>query len=129
MCAAAIVFATSLAMADDKAAVKEIPTKDLKIAQQRGGKATEPIEIKSAEDLAKNDQLKGAADDIKKQVDFSKEKLVFFAWGGSGRDKLVADEKTPGTFRYTRGLTRDLRMHVHLFVVPKGAEVKVGEGR
>ena len=129
MCAAAILFATTLAAADDKAAVKEIPTKDLKIGFPKGGRPNMPTEVKSAEDLAKNESLKGAADEIKKQVNFDKEKLVFFAWGGSGGDKITADEKTPGTFVLKRGLTRDFRMHVMLFAVPKDAEVKVVAGK
>jgi hypothetical protein len=121
----AVLVVGALAAADDKPAVKEIPTKDLKITFPKGGKASEPSEIKSAEDLAKSAALKDAADEIKKQVDFAKQKLVFFAWGGSGGDKVTADEKTVGTFRYTGGLTRDFRQHTKLFVVPKDAEVKV----
>lgn len=121
---AAVIFAAPV-LADDKPAVKEIPTKDLKITLPKGGKATEPTVIKTADDLAKSVPLKDAADAIKKEVNFDKEKLVFFAWGGSGRDKIAPDAKTPGTFAYTAGLTRDFRMHAHLFVVPKDAEVKV----
>src|SRR5262245_17386622 len=111
--------------ADDKPAVKEIPTKDLKIAFPKGGKASEPTEIKTADDLAKSPVLKDAADDIKKQVNFEKEKLVLFAWSGSGQDKIKPVENNTGAFIYSLGLTRDLRMHTHLFVVPKDAEVKV----
>jgi hypothetical protein len=115
--------------ADDKPAVKEIPTKDLKVAFLKGGNATKPTEIKTADELAKSAALKDAADAIKKQVNFEKEKLVLFSWGGSGRDKITADEKAPGTFKLTRGLTRDYRMHIHLFVVPKDAVVKVVTGK
>ncbi|HEY1190709.1 MAG TPA: hypothetical protein VGE74_23965 [Gemmata sp.] len=115
--------------ADDKPVVKELPTKELKVAPARGGKATEPTEIKSAEELAKNAVLKGAAEEVKKLVDFGKEKLLVFAWSGSGQDKVAVtgeteDGKTALTVTYTRGLTRDLRQHVKLFVVPKDAEVK-----
>jgi hypothetical protein len=127
----AVLFVGSLAAAaDEKPAVKELSAKDLKLNFPRGGKATAPATVASAEDLAKNDVVKDAADDIKKQVDFAKEKLVVFAWGGSGQDKLAADlktadKKTTALFSYTRGLTRDFRMHTHLYVVPKDAEVKV----
>ena len=41
----------------------------------------------------------------------------------------TADKKTTAPFTYTRGLTRDLRRHVRLFVVPKDAEVKVETGK
>lgn len=127
--AAAFLAAPALA-ADDKPAVKEISTKGLKLAFPKPpGKPTEPTVIKTADELAKCPVCGGEADAIKKQVDFSKEKLLVFAWGGSGGDKLAADEKTPGTFTLKRGLTRDYRMHMHLFAVPKDAEVKVVAAR
>lgn len=121
----AVTLFAAPVLADDKPAVKEIPTKELKIPAMRGGKATEPTVIKSADDLAKSPALKDSADAIKKEVDFDTQKLVFFAWSGSGGDKIAPDAKTAGTFAYTAGLTRDLRPHVHVFVVPKDAEVKV----
>jgi hypothetical protein len=122
-------FLAAPVLAEDKPAVKEIPVKDLKIGFNEKGKATAPTEIKTADELGKNEFLKGAADDIKKHVNFDKEKLVFFSWGGSGGDKITPDEKTAGTFKLTRGLTRDYRMHTHLFVVPKDAAVKVAAGK
>lgn len=133
----AVLFVASLAAADekDKPAIREIPTKDLKLGSPEKGKATEPAVITSAEDLAKNEVAGTAADEIKKQVDFAKEKLVVFAWAGSGQDKVAAgelkaaDKKATAPFTYTRGLTRDLRRHVRLFVVPKDAEVKVETGK
>lgn len=131
---AAMFLAVPAFAADDKPVVKEIATKDLKVTPMRGGKATEPKEITSAEDLAKSPVLKDAADDVKKSVDFSKEKLVLFAWAGSGGDKLAPelkgeDKKVTAEFVLTRGLTRDLRQHVHIYVVPKDAEVKVVTGK
>jgi hypothetical protein len=120
-----LFLAAAAFAADDKPAVKEIPTKGLKIAFPKGGKPTEPTEIKTTDELAKSATLKDAADEIKKQVNFDKEKLVFFACGGSGRDKITPDEKTAGTFTLTRGLTRDYRMHTKLFVVPKETAVKI----
>ncbi len=125
----ALFLAVPVFAADEKPTVKEIPTKDLKITFPKGGKATEPTEIKTAEELTKSAALKDAADEIKKQVNFEKEKLVFFAWAGSGGDKITPDEKTAGTFTLTRGLTRDLRMHMRLFVVPKDAAVKIVTGK
>jgi hypothetical protein len=120
----------SAALAADKPAVREIPAKDLKVTAPRGGKATEPMVFTAAADVARSPVVGGAADEIKKQVDFDKEKLVAFAWGGSGQDKLAADLKTvdkkaTALFTYTRGFTRDLRRHVRLYAVPKDAEVKV----
>ena len=136
----AVFAAGSLAVAaddkeKDKPAIKEIDTKDLKLTFPRGGKGVEPTTITSAEDLAKNGVVSKSADEIMKKVDFAKEKLVVFAWAGSGQDKLAselktADNKSTATFALTRGLTRDLRQHIHLYVVPKDAEVKVeGAGK
>lgn len=125
LCAVAILLVGSAAMADDKPAVKEIDTKDFKIMAPRDGKATAPTEIKTADELAKNAMLKEAAEAIQKHVNFQKEKLVLFAWWGSGQDRITSDDKSPGTFIYTLGFTRDYRMHVKLFVVPKDAAVKV----
>jgi hypothetical protein len=115
----------------DKPTVKEIATKDLKLNLARGGKATEPTTISSTEELAKNPTVKDAAHDIKKQIDFEKEKLIVFAWSGSGGDKVTASigadsNKKPIVYvEYIRGLTRDLRMHVRLFIVPKDLKVEV----
>jgi hypothetical protein len=145
MLAILIVFAGSVCLAaddkkdekkDEKPTVKEIPTKDLKImfSVREKGKATEPTTITSAEDLAKNAILKDAADDIAKQIDFAKQKLVVFAWPGSGGDKLTASIGAEGGksivyVEYIRGRTRDLRPHVHLFVVPKDLKVVVDTGK
>ena len=103
---------------------------DLKRVEPGGkfGKVTEPRVIASAEDLDKSPILVGdkVRETIKKQVDFTREKLVLFYWGGSGGDKLsVALKDKSATFSYSPGLTRDLRPHLHLFAIPKDAEVKV----
>jgi hypothetical protein len=131
MCAVVVVLAgavpTVRVSAEEKSPVKEVPTKDLKLAPAEGGKATAPTEIKTAEELEKSPVLKGAAADVKKHVDFSKEKLVLFSWGGSGGDRITvakADAKTV-EFGYRVGLTLDFVMYVKLFVVPKDAAVKV----
>ena len=132
MRACAIVVALmipALAAAEEKKVVKEIPTKDLKLKVPEGGKAGVPAEVKSAEELAKCPVCGDEAEAIKKQVDFSKEKLLVFAWSGSGQDKVdvtgeTKDGKTALTVAYTPGKTRDLRRHVKLFVVPKDAVVK-----
>ncbi|MBP3958159.1 hypothetical protein J8F10_23160 [Gemmata sp. G18] len=131
---ATLFLAAPVLAAEEKSVVKEIPTKDLKVKVPDGGKASEPTEIKTADDLAKSPVLKDAADDVKKSVDFSKEKLLVFAWAGSGGDKVALtgdtkDGKTALAVTYTRGLTRDLRQHVKLFVVPKDAEVKVAPAK
>ena len=103
--------------------VREIDLKDVKLGEAKG-KATEPTKITSEDELKKavgEDAAKGM------KVDFKKEYLLFFQWAGSGGDKLshaseMKDKKTTVTFTLTRGLTRDLRQHFHLFAVPADAE-------
>lgn len=92
--------------------------------------APKPVEIKSADELAKSPLF--ADDDgrkeIKKQVNFEKEKLVVFVWAGSGQDKLTGElVKRGGTalFTFKAGLTDDLRRHAHVFAVPKDAKVEM----
>lgn len=110
--------------ADEKpkpaAAVKEIDLGQIKGIPR--GKAGEPTEIKSAKDLAKAFEDEKVRAAIARQVDFANQKLVYFAWAGSGQDKLtVAASSKEGevVFQYRRGLTRDLRGHRHLFALPK----------
>ena len=55
---------------------------------------------------------------------------MFFAWAGSGRDKIdfkvEKGKKGPEVvFTYERGLTKDLRRHYHLYAVPKDATWRV----
>ncbi len=133
---ASLFLVLPILAADDKPAVKVIPTKDLKLKFDEKGKVTQPTEIKSADELAKakvftDDASRGA---VKKQVNFEKEKLVVFVWGGSGGDKLAGELKTEAkkstaTFKFTGGLTLDYRQHFHLYAVPKDAEVKVITGK
>ena len=105
--------------------VRELDTKTLKIDFAKG-RITAPKVITTAEEL---DKAIPDAEAIKKQVDFGKEKLVLFAWGGSGGDrlsvKLDTEGKVSAVLTYRLGLTRDFRRHVHLYAIPKGAEVKI----
>jgi hypothetical protein len=93
------------------------------------GKATEPMHIKDAKKLADVFSVKEEQAAIAKEVDFTKESLVVFAWSGSGGDKV-----TPGgndkevKFTFVPGLTRDFRPHVHLFAIPKDAKLTVLKG-
>lgn len=125
-CAILAVLLASAAGADDKPAVREIPTTDLKVTFPEVGKAGEPTVIETSEDLVKSPVLKDAAEALAKAVDFKTEKLVLFAWAGSGQDRLAltakdADKRTVLVAEYAPGKTRDLRQHVKLFAVPKTA--------
>jgi hypothetical protein len=127
------IVAASAAAADTKKS-ETVRAIDVVIPGPAKGKATEPMVIASAEELAKVVGDADAVAAIKKAVDFKTEKVLYFAWSGSGRDKIafaVADDKkgTEVTFTYTRGLTRDLRQHKRLFALPKDATFKVAAGK
>lgn len=67
---------------------------------------------------------------IAKQVDFGKEHLLRFKWSGSGRDQVSfsteADKEGPVVvFKYTAGLTRDLRQHSRLYAVANNATWRI----
>ena len=67
-------------------------------------------------------------DAIAKIVDFDKDYMLIFAWSGSGGDKLAAaDEKGEAVFTVTRGRTKDLRQHLRVFAVAKGAKWSVAK--
>jgi hypothetical protein len=127
---AGLLFAATASAADD---VKEI---DL---SKTGFKATgrpmttvaKPTEITTAEELEKAFPAKETVEAIAKEVEFGKQKLLFFAWSGSGQDKLAAGEIKDGevTFNFRGGLTRDLRSHFKLFAVPKDAKWTLAKGK
>jgi hypothetical protein len=130
LCAILAAFTfVSFAAAEDKPAVRTLVTKDVKFDYSKAGSQAKPAEIKSADDLAKSALFTddNSREAINKQVNFSKEKLVVFTWGGSGGDTLTGallkDDKA--TFTYTAGVTDDLRYHGLAFAVPKDAAVEV----
>lgn len=68
---------------------------------------------------------------ITKKVDFKTQKLVVFAWSGSGGDKLeiMVLESYPEQVRFslTRGRTRDLRRHLKLYALRKNVTYSVSK--
>ncbi|AMV30390.1 hypothetical protein VT84_38715 [Gemmata sp. SH-PL17] len=133
MCAV-LMLVVGAAFADESAkpVARAIDLKDVRVVAQSDGGKPKPSEIKSAKELADSLLFADATgrDAIKKQVDFEKEKIVVFAWSGSGQDKLTAamskDGKT-AEFTLKTGLTDDLRRHALVFAVPKDAKVEVKE--
>src|SRR5262245_57518297 len=130
----ALFVAPMLTAADDKPPAKEIPCKDLKIAfpAKPGGIKT-PEVVTSSEQLSKSAALKGAEDDIKKQINFEKEKLVLLAWIGASDDKFLIETKTVESkpailFRVVSGARTDQYKHTRLFVVPKDISLEFTGG-
>jgi hypothetical protein len=132
LCAVAVLAAVP-ALAGDEGPpdVRKLEMKGVKLVQPKDpGGPPKAVEITSADELAKSAIFADDAgrDEIKKQVNFDKEKLVVFAWSGSGRDELTgALVKRGGTarFTYARGETDDLRRHRLVFAVPRHAVVEV----
>jgi hypothetical protein len=118
----------------DKKDVREIKLKGTKKGFPRNP-VDKPAVITSDKEL--NEAFKEDADEaarLKKEVDFGKERLVYFFWSGSGGDRLnykVDQDKkeTAVLFLYTPGLTRDLRAHYHLYAIPKDATWRLQKGK
>ncbi|VTR90855.1 unnamed protein product [Gemmata massiliana] len=131
MCAALVlVVGAVFANEPAKPEARVLNLKDVHVVAQSDGGEPKPSEIKSAKELADSLLFADAArrDAIKKQVDFEKEKIVVFAWSGSGQDKLTATMSKDGKtaeFTLKTGLTDDLRRHALVFAVPKDAKVEV----
>jgi hypothetical protein len=129
MCAIVMVLAVPV-FAEDALAVRALRLENVKFDFSKVREGLVPIEIKSADDLAKAAPFLDAAsrEAIKKQVNFEKEKVVVLVWEGSGRDRLAgalsADGKT-ATFTHRLGLTADLHRHAYVFAVPKDATVRM----
>jgi len=93
-------------------------------------KVDQPLIIESVEQLEKDFDDKGFLAKVKLLADLSKDRLIVFTWSGSGGDKLElvsGDTMNMGntTFAYKRGLTRDLRQHTHIYVMPQGTKFDV----
>ncbi|HIM31025.1 MAG TPA: hypothetical protein EYG57_15940 [Planctomycetes bacterium] len=93
-------------------------------------KGRSPIVVRSARELAKHiseEQLAKFQD----KLDWQKQQVLIFAWRGSGQDRLEFDvlESFPEqiVFRYLPGRTRDLRPHLHLFVLRSNVKWRLND--
>ena len=122
-------FATPLASASEPVKKAEVRDVDLKeLPRKPVGQVQKPAVITNISELAEclgfclKERLPY---ELAKEVNFEKEQLLFFAWTGSGQDKLTfqivncAKQRNPVTFQYQRGTTQDRRSHFRLVVVPK----------
>lgn len=104
----------------------------VKVAGFPKTKATEPIVLKSKKEVEDQFADEATREAILKEVDFTKEQLLYFAWSGSGQDQLTFDEKKNDenqiVFRHRPGKTRDLRSHHRLFAMPSGGSYTVVSG-
>ena len=129
---AALFAVATLTPADEKKASPAITdianVKGDKIETEKG-KATEPTTVSSEKELEKAIPDEATRKRVAKLVDFKEQKLLVFAWQGSGQDKLtyVVAESYPEQlmFTYTVGKTFDLHSHVKLYVVRNNIRVSV----
>ena len=138
---ACLAFLSPLVAADEKKALfqelKGLKVPDLKLGE---GSVVRPTQIVKRKDLK---ELLGKGKEmlqLRKTVDFEKQKVLVFRWSGSGQDSLTVkaepNEKKPDqphfVFHYKRGLTEDLRPHAKVYLLPaksmwKVLQVKPGE--
>ena len=94
-----------------------------------------PEVIASADALAKSPVLKDAADHLKKEIDFTMEKLLIFTWKGDQKEGVkptattTEGKKTTVVFTYTPRAMQGTRNRIYLYAVPRDAEVKVERGK
>jgi len=112
------------------APIKEMGEVQLNVAAFAPNGAENPLLIQSVDEATPYFDAKNLAT-LKKQVDFSKQEVLVFAWRGSGQDLLdyVVLESFPEKirFRYQRGRTRDLRQHVKVFIVRSNVKCIVND--
>jgi hypothetical protein len=105
--------------AKEEPAMKDLKELTVKESAFRHARPPHPTAVHSddeAEAIFEGESLAA----LRKEVDFSKEQAVVFAWQGSGQDRIKADNGKSGMlFDYEPGRTRDLRQHTVVFVLPK----------
>lgn len=127
VCLLPVVLLVGSVIASDEPAgpVREVKNLDVKENAFLPAKPLMPLVLNSAEKAARYLTDQGVAT-LKKQVDFEKQVVLLFAWQGSGQDQLTYEvaESKPEQIAFHRepGRTRDLRPHVHGYVL--AAEVK-----
>ena len=135
---ACLAFLSPLVAADEKKALfqelKGLKVPDLKLGE---GSVVRPTQIVKRKDLK---ELLGKGKkmlQLRKTIDFEKQKVLVFRWSGSGQDSLTVkaepNEKKPDqphfVFHYKRGLTKDLRPHAKVYLLPAKSMWKVLQGK
>ena len=126
---AALALSAASAQGTNKKGMDDV-VREITLKSPRGGEykgAINPTRITSLEELNKVLPDSGPS---AKQVDFTKEQCLFFAWRGSQGDKLSFEveqgkEGPVVVFSYSVGLQDDLRSHHHLYAIPKNATWRV----
>jgi hypothetical protein len=100
--------------------VTELKGLSAKEAVFKGASKTKPVVVKSLKNGAKYFGKEALAK-ISKAVDFGKERVLVFAWKGSGQDRFqyVVKESFPEQIMFSckRGRTKDLKSHLRVYVL------------
>ena len=100
-------------------AMKELKELTVRESAFRNARPPQPTAVRSDEEAEKLFEGESLAA-FRREIDFSKEQAVVFAWQGSGQDRIKAENTKSGPlFDYEPGRTRDLRQHTVVFVLPK----------
>jgi hypothetical protein len=112
-----LAAATASAPSNPIKELKDLTPKDTVFAASGSSK---PLVFKAQKDAADYFSEAELAK-LAKQVDFTSQIVLLFAWQGSGQDKLdfSVAESYPEQIRftYTPGRTRDLRQHIRIYVL------------
>lgn len=120
-----VILSAGRAWAADPPAIRELQGLSPQTGVFDAASDVKPLVLTSDKDAAAYFAKEELAKLIK-EVDFSKQIVLIFAWRGSGQDRLqyTVAESAPEsvTFTLTRGRTKDLHEHVHIYIL--GANVK-----
>jgi len=98
----------------------------------RAATRNKPLSIRSEEDAAAHFPQTALAT-LKKQVDFTQQTVLVFAWRGSGQDRLTyaVAESFPEQvfFKFRPGRTRDLRPHMRIFALRSNVKWRGPDGK
>lgn len=132
------ILVTGAANADDKNPLLtpiDAKAKNIEVVIPKDGGVFRPTEITTAEGLTKSPLFgKDAVEKLKKEVNFEKDKLVVFAWGGPEKYKLAGElvttnKKAIARFNSISIDDNELQPHFVLFAVPKDSLVVVRDLR
>lgn len=115
-----ILMAVVTIQAEEKPA--SIPAIDITLKEFPKTKITDYLTVTDEKKLKEAITDKDSFEKIK--VDFTKQKVIIFAWSGSGGDTLTATgDAKEVTLTHLRGKSKDLRGHTKAFVVAKDAKI------
>jgi hypothetical protein len=125
---AAVCLLATHARAQNVPAIKEIASIAPEHSVFDAGAATRPLVLNSEKEASEHFSKDELAK-LTREVDFSKQFVLVFAWRGSGGDRLsyTVAESSPEqvAFTLTRGRTRDLRPHLHIYALRTGVKWSV----